>query len=151
METVRRLGNSPLRGNLYIGDLYTFGSPRVGLNDWASAARTAMKAQNRGHVWRTANARDLVTIVPPVFPWDAKFIHLDAGWQISPTQAPTRLPSEIGTTRKPPGSWDPKAHRELFLFLETPQRSEPNLGDRNDSVLRGSEECDQAAHRCTFP
>jgi hypothetical protein len=151
METVRRLGNSPLKGNFYIGDLYTFGSPRVGLDDWASAARTAMKTQNRGHAWRTANVRDVVTMVPPLFPWDANFIHLDAGWQISPTQAPTRLPSEIGTTRKPPSSWDANAHRELFLFLETSQRPESIIGDRNVSVLRGSEECDREAHRHTSP
>ena len=151
METVRRLGNSPLKGNFYIGDLYTFGSPRVGLNDWASAARTATKAQSRGHAWRTANVGDLVTMVPPVFLWDANFIHLDAGWQISPTQAPIRRPSEIGTSRQPPSSWDPNAHRKFFMSLETPQRSEPSFGDRNDSVLHGSEECDRAAHQCTSP
>lgn len=114
METVRRLGNSPFKGNFYIGDLYTFGGPRVGLDDWASAARTAMSAQDRRHAWRTANVGDLVTMVPPVFPWDANFIHLDAGWQISPVQAPTKLPSEIGTLRNPPSSWGPKAHRESF-------------------------------------
>lgn len=122
METVRRLGNSPFKGNFYIGDLYTFGSPRVGLNDWASAARTAMSAQTRGQAWRTANTGDLVTMIPPVFPWDANFIHLDVGWQVSPTRAPIKLRSEIGIPKGLPSSWNPKAHRALFSVFWTPSR-----------------------------
>ena len=78
--------------------------------------------------WGTLRSTKTFTLAPPVFPWDGNFIHLDAGWQISPTQAPIRLPSEIGTTRKPPSGWDPKAHREPFLLLVSPQRSESNLG-----------------------
>jgi Lipase (class 3) len=114
METVRRLGNSPLKGNFYIGDLYTFGSPRVGLNDWASAARTAVSTQARGHAWRTVNAGDIVTMVPPVWPWDANFIHLDVGWQISPKQAPIKLTSEIGTRPRPPKRRGLVEHGEFF-------------------------------------
>jgi Lipase (class 3) len=151
METVRRLGNNPFSGKFYIGDLYTFGSPRVGLNDWASAARTAVSAQTQGHAWRTVNAGDPVTMVPPVLPWDANFIHLDAGWQISPKQAPTVIPSEIGTHTSTPSSFDTGPHRAFFLFLDTPSDLTKGLGDRHGPVLCGSEECDRAADRCPAP
>lgn len=113
METVRRFGNAPVSSHFYIGDLYTFGSPRVGLNDWASTVQSAMAAQTQGHAWRTVNAGDVVTTVPPVLPSDANFNHLDVGWQISPTQPPLKLPSEVGTHPNPPSSWNIKPHREF--------------------------------------
>jgi hypothetical protein len=113
METVRRIGNAALSNHFYIGDLYTFGSPRVGLNDWASTAGTAMSAQTQGHVWRTVNAGDVVTMVPPVLFSGGDFNHLDVGWQISSTHAPIKLPSEVGTHTSPPSSWDITPHREL--------------------------------------
>jgi hypothetical protein len=141
METVRRLGNSPFKGNIYVGDLYTFGSPRVGLNDWASAARTAMGSQTRGHAWRAANVGDPVTTIPPIFPLDANFTHLDVGWQLSPHQVPVKLPTEIGTPRRPPSSrgGDIRAHREFICVFWIP---EMNPQDRNKPVLCGAEEGD---------
>lgn len=151
METVRRIGNTPVSNSFYIGDLYTFGSPRVGLNDWASAARTAMSAQTQGHVWRTVDAGDVVTMVPPVLSSDANFTHLDGAWQISPTQAPLKLPSEIGTHTNPPSTWDVKPHGGLFLFLNTHRYLNQCSGDRNGSVLCGSEECDRGKHECITP
>jgi hypothetical protein len=100
-----------------------------------------MSAQTQGHAWRTVNAGDLVTMVPPVLPLGANFIHLDVGWQISPTQAPIKLPTEVGTHTSPPRSWNITPHREfVFCFLNTDRDLNQSPGDRNDSVLRGSEE-----------
>jgi len=114
METVRRFGNTPLASHFYIGDIYTFGSPRVGLNDWASTVQAAMRAQTQGHAWRTVNTGDVVTMVPPVLLSGTKFNHLDVGWQISPAHAPLKLPSEVGTHTNPPNSLDTTPHREFF-------------------------------------
>ncbi|CEL62817.1 hypothetical protein RSOLAG1IB_10501 [Rhizoctonia solani AG-1 IB] len=84
-----------------IGDLYTFGAPRNGLKDLATAAKDAL-GSSTGSTWRIANVADGIPKVPPVIKKDYEpFNHIDAGWSISPSAAPQEIPSEIGTTPPP--------------------------------------------------
>ncbi|KAG9120296.1 hypothetical protein FRC07_004254, partial [Ceratobasidium sp. 392] len=50
-----------------------------------------------------ANKGDGVPQVPPVFAGDEAFNHVNTGYLISPDQAPSQLPTEIGTTPPPHG------------------------------------------------
>ncbi|KAG8750515.1 hypothetical protein FRC11_010328 [Ceratobasidium sp. 423] len=92
-----------------LGDLYTFGCPRIGYEDFASAVKKHLGPKT-GSSWRIANAGDLVPQVPPVnpFPWPrSQFNHLNNGRRISPSVAPVVLPSEIGTKTRGPDLWPP--------------------------------------------
>ncbi|CAE6434424.1 unnamed protein product [Rhizoctonia solani] len=91
-----------------LGDLYTFGCPRIGYKDFAEAMRDH-QGPHTGSAWRIANKGDLVTQVPPVTPWthDSPFNHVDNGYQLSTGNKPVTLPSEIGTLTSGPDVWPP--------------------------------------------
>ncbi len=81
------------------GDLYTFGSPRVGRGDFAEPLRTGVAAPC-GSAWRIVNKGDYVTKVPASPPWPISrdpFIHVDALYKIYNDMKPVPGPSEIGT------------------------------------------------------
>ncbi len=83
-----------------LGDLYTFGSPRVGRGDFASPLEVAMTAATYGSAWRIVNQGDYVTKVPASAPWPIStdpFIHVDASYVVSQNAKPKPGPSEIGT------------------------------------------------------
>ncbi|CAE6454700.1 unnamed protein product [Rhizoctonia solani] len=91
-----------------LGDLYTFGCPRIGYKDFAEAMREHL-GPHTGSAWRIANKGDLVTQVPSVKPWvhDSPFNHVDAGYQLTADAKPEQIPSEIGTLTSGPGVWPP--------------------------------------------
>ncbi|KAJ7891590.1 hypothetical protein B0H14DRAFT_3854974 [Mycena olivaceomarginata] len=80
-----------------LGDLYTFGSPRIGLTDFAKAIRAAVgPPSSSGSSWRIANKYDYVTKVPASSPWaDNPYTHIDRAYEISKKRQPKKLPSEI--------------------------------------------------------
>ena len=84
-----------------LGDLYTFGCPRVGRGDFATPLQAAVRPpQNIGSSWRIVNNRDYVPKVPasPPYPFSTDpFIHVDAAYKIFPDKKPKAEPSEIGT------------------------------------------------------
>jgi len=82
-----------------LGDLYTFGSPRVGRGDFAVPLKAAISPPaNFGSSWRIVNYRDYVPKVPASPFWSSDpFIHINAAYMIYSDQKPTALPSEIGT------------------------------------------------------
>lgn len=84
----------------FLHDLYTFGCPRLGGvmkgKDWASQYKIALD-NHTGKSWRVVNKYDPVTAVPPVVPLISTWNHVDNGYQISDTDPPEVLPSEVGT------------------------------------------------------
>ena len=84
-----------------LGDLYTFGAPRVGRGDFAKPLLAAVRPpRNIGSSWRIVNNKDYVPKVPasPPFPFSKDpFIHVDAAYKIFPDKKPKAEPSEIGT------------------------------------------------------
>ncbi|KZW03795.1 alpha/beta-hydrolase [Exidia glandulosa HHB12029] len=119
-----------------LGDLYTFGSPRVGHNDFAKAFQKAVKSsKNSGSSWRIVNNRDIVADVPlktPI-PGIGMYVHVDCGLKIYPQRSPTPLDSEIGVSRPrnvedeqqvgdfspPPFSHLPPAYYDSLFFALT--------------------------------
>ncbi|CAE6471404.1 unnamed protein product [Rhizoctonia solani] len=91
-----------------LGDLYTFGCPRIGYKDFAEAMRDHL-GPHTGSAWRIGNKGDLVTQVPPVTPWthDSPFNHVNAGYRLYESDKPELLPSEIGTLTSGPDIWPP--------------------------------------------
>jgi hypothetical protein len=97
-------------------DLYTFGSPRLALQDFTDALSHALHAPSpaqtlassqTGHsahnCWRILVAGDPVSRVPPVLLTDPAFVHLDGGaYELAEGEAPTPLESERGTRPRPP-------------------------------------------------
>jgi len=83
-----------------LGDIYTFGSPRVGRGDFAEKVKASVNPpMSVGSSWRIANDKDYVPQVPASPPWPISrdpFIHIDAAYAIFPNNNPTTLPSEIG-------------------------------------------------------
>jgi hypothetical protein len=80
-----------------LGDLYTFGSPRVSRADFAKSLKDAVK---KGSAWRITNKSDYVTRIPASPPWPIlmdPFIHVDAQYMIYSNQKPVAQKSEIGT------------------------------------------------------
>ncbi|EPQ52511.1 alpha/beta-hydrolase [Gloeophyllum trabeum ATCC 11539] len=102
-----------------LGDLYTFGSPRIGMNSFASQVRNAGE-HAPGSAWRIVNQDDSVTALPPApaklflglpLEDDARiYIHVDSAYRISITSPPVVIPSEIGMDPGPA----PKAVDELI-------------------------------------
>lgn len=86
---------------LLLRDLYTFGSPRVTLEDFTDVFAMAMERHN-GSSWRIVSAGDPVALVPPVLVTDAKFIHLDKTWQVSENTTPEPVKSERNSHPRPP-------------------------------------------------
>ncbi|CAE6471389.1 unnamed protein product [Rhizoctonia solani] len=85
-----------------LGDLYTFGCPRIGYKDFAEAMREHL-GKHTGSAWRIANHKDPVTKVPPIpFTGNSQFNHVDAGYRLSKSKKPELIPSEIGTLTSGP-------------------------------------------------
>lgn len=85
---------------IVIGDEYTFGSPRVGSDDYARLNGKLVSVQT-GQTWRIVNNKDIVpqvppTKIPPETPERLQFHHVDNGIMIFPDKTPLALPSEIG-------------------------------------------------------
>ena len=84
-----------------LGDLYTFGAPRVGRGDFAVPFKAAVDSpQCIGSSWRIVNNKDYVPKVPasPHWPFSRDpFMHVDAAYKIFPDKKPIAEPSEIGT------------------------------------------------------
>ncbi|QRV78814.1 Lipase (class 3) [Ceratobasidium sp. AG-Ba] len=74
-----------------LGDLYTFGSPRNGNNDFAKALRDHLGTDS-GSTWRIVNKGDPVPRVPW---WYSDYIHVDTHYEISHDESPVKQPSEI--------------------------------------------------------
>lgn len=91
-----------------LGDLYTFGCPRIGYKDLAEALRDHL-GTHTGSTWRIVNKGDIVTQVPPRTHGtkDSPFNHTDGGYQLGGTNGPESLPSEIGTLTNGPEVWPP--------------------------------------------
>lgn len=106
-ELVRLYRNGPvgpvfsLPAKLIPRDLYTFGSPRVALEDFTDVFALAME-MHCGSSWRIVSAGDPVTLVPPVLITDAKFIHLDKAYRVSDGSAPELMRSERNSHPLPP-------------------------------------------------
>ncbi len=103
-----------------LGDLCTFGSPRVGRGDFASPLEAAMTAATCGSAWRIANDGDYVTKVPATLPWPwpfskNPFVHIDGLYNIYNDAEPKPGPSEIGTHPRwtLPTPWKPHG---MFYF-----------------------------------
>ncbi|GJJ06945.1 hypothetical protein Clacol_001141 [Clathrus columnatus] len=85
-----------------LGDLYTFGAPRVGRADFAVPFKAAVAAGTTciGSPWRIMNFKDIVPKVPASPPWPVSrdpYIHIDSAYIIYPDENPVLQPSEIGT------------------------------------------------------
>ena len=103
-ELLRLYNDNPITQNrraCVLRDLYTFGSPRFALADFADVFNLAME-EHTGNSWRIRCADDPVGLVPPVLITDAKFIHLDKAWVVSETEKPVELPSERNSHPRPP-------------------------------------------------
>lgn len=96
-----RLQRRPTTIKLVLRDLYTFGSPRIGLNDFAEAFRDALLSHT-GHSWRICCTLDPVTLVPPVLLTDPKFTHLDKTYLVAVDEDPEEADTELGTHPRPP-------------------------------------------------
>ncbi|GJJ14356.1 hypothetical protein Clacol_008620 [Clathrus columnatus] len=122
--------------NAIIGDLYAFGSPRVGLGDFAVPVRDAVHSGGicKGSSWRVVNNNDFVTTVPIIpllllslLPYFLEpFIHIDAAYEIFPDKNPEQKPSEIGTC--PLAEWslttdfsshDPQEYYKSLVYTMT--------------------------------
>ncbi|KAF9016718.1 alpha/beta-hydrolase [Hymenopellis radicata] len=104
-----------------LGDLYTFGSPRVGRGDLAAPLKAAVTAPC-GSAWRIVNDGDYVTKVPASPPWPFSrdpFIHVDAPYTIYKNAKPVPGRSEIGThpTWAIPTPWKPHETDEYYKSL----------------------------------
>jgi len=96
--------NDQLPAPASLGDLYTFGSPRVGLADWAQAVYdNAGNPKYLGQLWRIVNNIDLVPDVPPsTLKSTPPFFHIDNGFKIFKDKDPAALPTERGMNPPPP-------------------------------------------------
>ncbi|KZT23320.1 alpha/beta-hydrolase [Neolentinus lepideus HHB14362 ss-1] len=93
-----------------LGDMYNYGSPRIGEDSFAARLRTAVR-NAPGSTWRIVNANDSVTSVPPVpkhlyvfepLEDDPRiYIHVDTAYHISTSTAPVLMDSEIGRNPGP--------------------------------------------------
>ncbi|KZT23165.1 hypothetical protein NEOLEDRAFT_1180377 [Neolentinus lepideus HHB14362 ss-1] len=87
------------------GDLYTYGSPRIGENSFSLQLQTALKSAP-GSTWRIVNQNDTIAVLVPVprhligfLPAQDDqriYIHADTAYRISNTACPVLMNSEIG-------------------------------------------------------
>jgi hypothetical protein len=84
-------------------DLWTFGSPRLGLADFAQLQHDLMAAHD-GASWRLVDAKDPVALVPPdplhLGKAGDAFVHVDAGVRMSADAPPVPIPSELEGVEK---------------------------------------------------
>ncbi len=117
---------SPRLDNLRIRDLYTYGSPRVALEDFVDALSSALDPDHEYPTTRTPTPpskaldsksstqlcqsssfriltqSDPVPLVPPVLLTDPNFIHLDSAYRVAVNEEPQGVESERGTHPRPP-------------------------------------------------
>ncbi|KAJ7221129.1 hypothetical protein B0H12DRAFT_1151862 [Mycena haematopus] len=115
----------------FLGDLYTFGSPRVSRADYAKSLKGVPK---RGSTWRITNKNDYVPKIPasPPFPISMDpFVHVDAQYMIYPNQRPVAQGSEIGThpTFAFPGPVSPHYVTEYYKSLRFATTRELSVDD----------------------
>ncbi|GJJ14338.1 hypothetical protein Clacol_008602 [Clathrus columnatus] len=123
--------------NAIIGDLYAFGAPRAGLEDFAIPVRDAVHSgdKSKGSSWRIVNNNDFVTnvpLLPLLSPISDPFIHIDAAYEIYPDKPPERKPSEIGITPSlclDPGSLPNHGPAEYYKSLVYTTTGKPPIGD----------------------
>ncbi|KAI0690866.1 Alpha/Beta hydrolase protein [Cytidiella melzeri] len=121
-ELLRLSQLNPSSSKIILRDLYTFGSPRVALEDFVSALSTSLSpspshstpnttttsissssSTHTTHSRRITTVSDPVTLVPPVLLTDPTFVHVDGeAWQVAEEKEPVRLKSEVGTHPRPP-------------------------------------------------
>ncbi|EPQ52512.1 alpha/beta-hydrolase [Gloeophyllum trabeum ATCC 11539] len=102
-----------------LGDLFTFGSPRIGENSFALNFRAAVE-KAAGSSWRIVDEDDSVTSLPPapaklvlgIFPAvdDPRiYVHVDSAYRTSRSEPPSAISSEVGMDPGPA----PKTVEEL--------------------------------------
>lgn len=96
-----RLQSRPTTIKFVLQDLYTFGSPRIALDDFADAFYTALLS-HKGHSWRICSARDPITLIPPALLTDPKFTHVDRSYLVAADMEPEESDTERGTHPRPP-------------------------------------------------
>lgn len=101
-----------------VGDLYTFGSPRLGLAKWAQRFYEAVGEQ-AGSSWRIVNDKDIIPDGPPteLQKTPPYFFHLDNGYRISKNAAPLELATERGMTPPPPPIPFPRDFHDIMELL----------------------------------
>lgn len=114
LQELRITGGLP--PHMVFGDMYTFGCPRIGQNEFAKSIRDNLTHEMTGSSWRIVNDNDLVPKVPPVWKLDPEFIHLNEGYTIKKDAKPQKLASEIDTHTIPPPF--PTTIKELFGLLK---------------------------------
>ncbi|KAG8885846.1 hypothetical protein FRB98_001559 [Tulasnella sp. 332] len=111
------IGQLPAKCSL--GDIYTFGSPRLAERDLGDKLVADLQT---GSSWRIVHADDIVPQVPPVteFPVTGIFNHIDGGMKIFKNKPTEKLPSELGTSppdRGWPGADELAAHQTREYYL----------------------------------
>ena len=102
--------NASLPAGTRLGDLYNFGSPRVGQKAWSQAFYESLGGNFPGGAWRIVNDKDIVPQVPSLLKYKPKtgpFYHIDNGIQIFKEAKPAPIETErngagnvdIGLTR----------------------------------------------------
>ncbi|SCN66169.1 uncharacterized protein FFB20_13833 [Fusarium fujikuroi] len=97
--------NASLPAGARLGDLYNFGSPRVGQKAWSQAFYENLCGNFPGGAWRIVNDKDIVPQVPSLLKYKPKtgpFYHIDNGIQIFKEAKP----APIETERNGPGNVD---------------------------------------------
>ncbi|KAG8999835.1 hypothetical protein FRB94_005893 [Tulasnella sp. JGI-2019a] len=102
-ELLRHSSLGQLPPKCTLGDIYTYGSPRLAQRD---LGENYVKYLKNGSSWRIVNDNDLVPQVPPVKPSSVTgiFNHINNGIKIFKDKPPQSLSSELGTS-PPPKSW----------------------------------------------
>jgi len=114
-----------------LGDLYTFGSPRVALEDFAVPFVAAVHSTaSNGSSWRITNHNDFVPKIP--FSIIRKpYIHVDEASMIYPNSKPVKQPTEIGT--RPgfamPTALEPHSTAEYYRSLVYATTGKPSTAD----------------------
>ncbi|KAG8879559.1 hypothetical protein FRB97_001622 [Tulasnella sp. 331] len=129
------IGQLPAKCSL--GDIYTFGSPRLAQRDLGDRLVADLKI---GSSWRIVNANDLVPQVPPIkFSLvTGIFNHIDGGMKIFKDKPTEKLPSELGT--KPPSRIWPKpselkAHQTDAYYLSWRNAADPKGFIQDEEVV----------------
>ncbi|KAF5254535.1 hypothetical protein FANTH_793 [Fusarium anthophilum] len=89
--------NASLPARARLGDLYNFGSPRVGQRAWSQAFYENLGGKFPGGAWRIVNDKDIVPQVPSLLRYKPKtgpFYHIDNGIQIFKQAKPAPIESE---------------------------------------------------------
>ncbi|KAF8455622.1 Alpha/Beta hydrolase protein [Kalaharituber pfeilii] len=115
-----------------LGDLYTFGCPRIGLLNFGLAIPKHLKLHKAttGSSWRIANRGDLVPEIPPTSESDEIFFHLDVEYKISNEcyvehihTKPKKIKSEI---TKLDARVAGKSTAELWIMVLTNEKHGPD-------------------------